>query len=54
MPKYKATFERITVNEIIVEADNDVQAHSRAKALRMEQITPRKVTIEEIQPEIKK
>jgi hypothetical protein len=48
MPKFKATFEKIANNEIIVDADNDVQAHVRAKALRVEQITPRKVTIEEI------
>ena len=46
--KYKATFEKIKENEIVVEADNEVQALSRAKAKRMEQITPKKVTIEEI------
>ena len=53
MPKFKATFEKITTNEIIVEADNDVQAHVRAKALRIEQIAPKKVTIEEIVEEKK-
>jgi len=48
MPKYKATFEKITNNVIIVEADNDVMAHSRAKQLRMAQIEPKKITIEEV------
>jgi hypothetical protein len=53
MPKFKATFEKITVNEIIVEADNDVQAHMRAKAQRIEQVAPKKITVEEIVEEKK-
>jgi len=48
MPKYKATFEKITNNVIIVEAENDVQAHYRAKEQRMKQIEPKKITIEEV------
>lgn len=48
MAKFKATFEKITDNVIYVEADNDVQAHSRAKEQRLKQIAPTKITIEEV------
>jgi hypothetical protein len=46
--KFKVTFDKIKENEIVVEADNEVQALSRAKAKRMEQVTPKTYRIEEI------
>ena len=46
--KYRVTFEKIKENEIVVEADNEIMALSRAKAKRMDQVTPKKMSIEEV------
>lgn len=46
--KYKATFERVATNTIVVEADSLADATAKAFAERLKQVTPNSVNVEQI------